>query len=127
MYKIKRWDFSATWIYATGRPYTAPSGAYTITLLDGTTQDYFTVTSKNGARLPAYHRADVSVNYKLLMGARGDEKRRELGYIGFSLFNLYNRRNVWYKEFTIEDCVIIETNVNYMGITPNIILSLKLR
>jgi ferric enterobactin receptor len=127
MYKIKRWDFSATWIYATGRPYTAPSGAYTITLLDGTTQDFFTVTSKNGVRLPAYHRADISVNYKLLFGARGDQKRRELGYIGFSLFNLYNRKNVWYKEFTIEDGVIIETNVNYMGLTPNLILSLKLR
>ncbi|MCW3084422.1 MAG: outer rane receptor protein [Bacteroidetes bacterium] len=123
LYKYKRWDFSATWIFATGRPYTAPSGAYTITLLDGTTQDYFTVTAKNSLRLPDYHRADISVNYKLLVG----EKRRDIGYIGFSIFNVYNRTNVWYKQYSIVDGQIIETNVNYLGITPNLTLSLKLR
>ena len=127
MYSYKRWDFSATWIFATGRPYTAPSGAYTITLLDGTEQDFFTVTSKNALRLPDYNRADISVNYKLLLGAKGEKKRRDIGYIGLSIFNLYNRKNVWYKEYTIEDGEIIENNVNYMGITPNLTLSLKLR
>ena len=127
MYKYKRWDFSATWIYATGRPYTAPSGAYSITLLDESIQDFFTVTAKNGLRLPDYHRCDISANYKLLKGVKGDKKRREIGYIGFSIFNLYNRTNVWYKQFTIEDGEILETNINYLGITPNINLSLKLR
>jgi ferric enterobactin receptor len=127
MYSYKRWDFSATWIFATGRPYTAPSGAYTITLLDGTEQEFFTVTAKNALRLPDYHRADISVNYKLLLGAKGEKKRREIGYIGLSIFNLYNRKNVWYKEYTIEEGVIIDNNVNYMGITPNLIISLKLR
>lgn len=127
LYKYKRWDFSATWVFATGRPYTAPSGAYSVTLLDGTTQDFFTVTSKNGLRLPDYHRCDISANYKLLKGAQGDKKRREIGYIGISIFNLYNRTNTWYKQYTIQDNTIIETNVNYLGITPNLTLSLKLR
>lgn len=127
LYKYKRWDFSATWVYATGRPYTAPSGGYSITLLDGTTQDFFTVTSKNGLRLPDYHRCDISANYKLLGGVKGDKKRKEIGYIGFSIFNLYNRTNTWYKQYSIEDGSVIETNVNYLGITPNINLSLKLR
>lgn len=127
MYEYKRWNFSSTWIFATGRPYTAPSGAYSITLLDGTTQDYFTVSVKNGLRLPNYHRADISVNYKLLAGEKGDSKRREIGSIGFSIFNFYNRNNVWYKTYSIEDGTIVETNVNYTGITPNLTLSLKLR
>ncbi|MGZ4055117.1 MAG: TonB-dependent receptor [Bacteroidia bacterium] len=127
LYKFKRWDFSATWVFATGRPYTAPSGAYSVALLDGSTQDFFTVTAKNGLRLPNYHRCDISANYKLLKGAKGDKKRREIGYIGFSIFNLYNRTNTWYKEYTIQDNKIIETNVNYLGITPNLTLSLKLR
>jgi hypothetical protein len=26
MYKWKRWEFACTWMYATGRPYTAPEG-----------------------------------------------------------------------------------------------------
>jgi len=127
LYKYKRWDFSATWIFATGRPYTAPSGAYNITLLDESTQNYFTVTSKNGLRLPDYHRCDISANYKLLAGSKGEKKRREIGSIGFSIFNIYNRTNVWYKQFTIADGEILETNVNYLGITPNISLSLKIR
>lgn len=127
MYNWKRWDFCATWIFATGRPYTAPSGAYSVTLLDGNSQDFFTVTTKNGLRLPDYHRADISANYKLLAGRKGDRKRREVGYIGFSVFNLYNRTNVWYKTYSIEDGAVLETNVNYSGITPNVTLSLKLR
>ncbi|MGD0343121.1 MAG: TonB-dependent receptor, partial [Bacteroidales bacterium] len=127
LYNYKRWDFSANWIFATGRPYTAPSGAYSITLLDGTTQDFFTVTSKNSLRLPDYHRLDILASYKLLMGMKGDKKRREIGYISFSLFNVYNRQNIWYKQFTIVEGKVIETNVTYLGITPNLTISLKFR
>ncbi|HVN56690.1 MAG TPA: TonB-dependent receptor [Bacteroidales bacterium] len=127
MYKWKRFDFSANFIYATGRPYTAPSGAYSIKLLDGSSRDFFTVTSKNSLRLPDYNRLDVSATYKLLAGWRGEKRRREIGYIGISIFNLYNHKNVWYKQYAIQDGSIIETNINYLGITPNITLSLKLR
>jgi hypothetical protein len=48
----------------TGRPYTVPSGAYSVGLLDGSIQNFYTVTDKNAQRLPDYHRADISVNYK---------------------------------------------------------------
>lgn len=125
IFSYKRWDISATWIYATGRPYTAPSGAYGITLLDGSTQDFFTVTSKNALRLPDYHRMDLAINYKLVV--QGDKRKKEIGSIGFSLFNVYNRKNVWYKQYSIDDGTITETNVNYVGIIPNLTLSLKLR
>jgi hypothetical protein len=127
LYNYRRWDFSTNWIFATGRPYTAPSGAYSITLLDGSSQDYFTVTSKNSLRLPDYHRLDISVNYKLYVGSYNDKDRQEIGYIGFSLFNVYNRKNIWYKQYAIESGKVIETNVTYLGITPNITISLKFR
>lgn len=127
LYKYKRWDFSANWIFATGRPYTAPSGAYSVTLLDGSTQDFFTVTSKNSLRYPDYHRLDISATYKLLLGTRYDVRRRDIGYISFSLFNLYNRQNIWYKQFTIVNGKVIETNITYLGITPNLTISLKFR
>ncbi|MBL7965528.1 MAG: TonB-dependent receptor [Prolixibacteraceae bacterium] len=122
LYNYKKWDFSATWIYATGRPYTAPSGAYTVELLDGTTQDYFSVTSKNSLRLPDYHRMDISANYKLF-----NSSKREIGYIGFSVFNLYNRTNTWYNQYEIVEGEVVETKINYMGFMPNFTLSLKLR
>lgn len=109
-------------IYATGRPYTAPSGAYTIELLDGTTQDYFSVTSKNSLRLPDYHRLDISANYKLI-----NSSKREIGYIGLSVFNLYNRTNTWYNQYEIVEGEVVETKINYMGLVPNLTLTLKLR
>ncbi len=122
IYKWKKFVFSATWIYASGRPYTAPSGAYTITLLDGTTKDFFTVSSKNSLRLPDYHRLDVAAT-RLFQ----DQKGRDFGSIGISLFNVYDRRNTWYKEFQISDNQIIESNIQYLGFTPNLTLSLKFR
>jgi ferric enterobactin receptor len=120
-YRWRNWDLAATWIYATGRPYTAPEGGYQIKLLDGTTRDYVSVSSKNGYRLPAYHRADISAtyNWKNSVGAPSS--------IGFSVFNAYNRTNVWYKEFLIQDGQLIENNINFLGITPNVTLSWKLR
>ncbi len=127
MYKYKRWNFSTTWIYASGKPYTAPSGAYTVDLLDGTTETYFTVTDKNSLTLPDYHRLDVSVGYKLLGGKKEDNRRKEIGNISFSIFNIYNQTNVWYKQYTIEDDAILESDVNYLGITPNLTVSFKLR
>ncbi len=121
IYQHKRFDASITWIYATGRPYTAPSGAYNISLLDGTTESYFSISDKNSLRLPHYHRLDVAFNYRLF------SKGNDIGYIGLSLFNLYNRTNVWYKQFEIIENSIVTTNINYLGITPNLTLSLKLR
>ena len=35
MYNVGHWNFSLTWVYATGRPYTEPTGGYSIDLLDG--------------------------------------------------------------------------------------------
>ena len=121
IYKLKKWDISATWIFATGRPYTAPGGSYSVTLLDGTTKEYFTVTSQNSLRLPDYHRLDLAVNRHFY-----NERGGEVGYIGLSIFNAYNRTNVWYKQYYVSEGTITETSVNYLGITPNLTLSLKL-
>jgi hypothetical protein len=122
LYKYKRWDFSTTWIYATGRPYTAPTGAYTITLLDGTTESYFTVSDKNSLRLPDYHRLDIAANYHIY-----NASKKDIGYIGLSIFNAYNKANIWYKQYDVSSGQIVETDIRYLGLTPNLTISLKLR
>lgn len=121
MYKWRGLNVSLTWMYLTGKPYTAPTGGYFVTLLDGTTQEYLVVTEKNALRLPGYHRLDfaVTINY----GKPGKAN----GAIGLSLFNLYNRKNVWYKNYDIEEGEIIQTDVNYLGFTPNISFSINLK
>lgn len=120
-YNWKAWTFSATWIYATGKPYTEPVGSYQITLPDGTVEDFITVGTKNGARYPDYHRLDIAVSRNFKLGDMG------IGGINFSIFNVYNKQNVWYKEFEVDDNYLTETNVTLLGITPNITLSYKIR
>ena len=112
---LGRFVLSATWAYGSGRPYTSPESQYTITLLDGTEQSYIHVGEKNSQRLPAYHRMDAAIHYRFDIAAgagRGD--------ISLSAFNVYNRRNVWYREFDLSDTPILITDVNYLGFTPNI-------
>lgn len=120
-YKWKRFDFSLTWMYLTGKPYTAPSGGYQITLLDGSTQDYLSSSNKNGLRLPAYHRMDIAATYNYGKPGKGN------GTIGLSLFNIYNRENIWYKNYDIIDNEIIATDVKYLGFTPNLSFTWRLK
>ncbi|MCZ4222931.1 TonB-dependent receptor [Pedobacter rhodius] len=122
MYRLGRWAFSATWIFATGKPYTAPLTSYTINNYSGTSQTFLTVSDKNAERLPSYHRLDASATYDFIK-----VDSRKVGSIGFSLFNVYNRTNIWYKQYSIVGNQVITSNVSYLGLTPNITLSLKLK
>ncbi|GAB5535375.1 MAG: TonB-dependent receptor [Rubricoccaceae bacterium] len=114
-----RWTASATWAAATGRPYTAPESVYTLTLLDGTEQSYIHVGEKNGERLPAYHRLDASLHYRFPVGGSDVD-------LGLSVFNLYNRTNVWYREYDLSESPFVTTDVTFLGLTPNLSLRVDL-
>jgi len=120
LYHYGRWTFAATWIFATGKPYTAPLTSYTINDYSGNARTFLTISDKNSMRLPAYHRLDLSVLYDLIK-----VDSRKVGSIGFSVFNAYNRGNIWYQQYAIVNNQVITSNVNYLGLTPNITLSLK--
>ncbi len=120
-YKYRDWTFSAVWIYGTGKPYTAPLGAFELILPDGSTKDYVTVGDKNSFRLPDYHRLDLSAQYKMNLGGLG------IGTLGISLFNVYNRKNVWYKQYEVIEGELLETDVTLLGFTPNISFSINLK
>lgn len=120
-YKWRMFDIGATWIYATGRPYTYPEGFYKLTLLDGTTEQYINASVKNGSRLPNYHRLDLSATMNFILG------RSAPASLGVSLFNTYNRANVWYMEYAVVDNAIAEIPVYYLGITPNVNLTINLK
>ncbi len=122
LYHYKRWTFSSTWIFATGKPYTAPLTSYTVNDYTGHSHTFLTISAENGQRLPSYHRLDAAVTYDLI---RVDS--RKIGSIGFSMFNIYDRANVWYKQYTIVNNQVITNNVDYLGFTPNITLSLKFK
>jgi hypothetical protein len=45
-----------------------------------------------------------------------------------SLFNLYDKTNVWYREYAFDQSSgITETNINLLGFTPNITISFQLK
>ncbi|MBW4888934.1 TonB-dependent receptor [Mucilaginibacter sp. HMF5004] len=122
LYHYKRWTFSSTWIFATGKPYTAPLTSYTVNDYTGHSHTFLTISAENGQRLPSYHRLDAAVTYDLIK-----VDSRKVGSIGFSMFNIYDRANVWYKQYTIVSNQVITNNVDYLGFTPNITLSLKFK
>ena len=118
--KIKNWDISATFVYATGKPYTAPESQYEITMLDGSKYEYIHVSDKNSLRLPDYHKLDLSVSYNW-SGTVADK------ILSLSIFNVYNHKNIWYKKYDIQEDEISVTNVNYLGFTPNVSFTIKFK
>lgn len=79
-----KWVFGGTFTYSTGRPLTLPAGRYEY-------GDYFpdVLTERNGYRLPAFHRLDLSVT----LNPRKNADRKWKGQWVFSIYNVYNRQN----------------------------------
>ncbi len=120
-FKFRNWVFAGTWIYGTGKPYTEPVGQYSLEMLDGSVKSYLDIGSRNSVRYPDYHRLDLSATFNYRLGKTGT------GSISMSIFNVYNRKNVWYKEFEVYDNELIETDVTLLGFTPSLTLSFRLR
>ena len=78
------WTFSAVWVYYTGNAVTFPSGNYWI---DGRLVPYY--TERNGYRMPAYHRLDLSATWTL--GPHSN--------LNFSFYNAYDRMNAYSINF----------------------------
>jgi hypothetical protein len=79
-----KWILSATWVYYTGNAVTFPSGKYQVD-----SQTAFLYTTRNGYRMPAYHRMDVAATLQ------GRKKKRFESSWTFSIYNLYGRENAY--------------------------------
>ena len=80
----KRWTFGGTFTYSTGRPVTLPTGKYEFNNYQPTV-----FTERNGYRLPAFHRLDLSATFN----PKKNENRRWHGEWVFSVYNVYDRKN----------------------------------
>lgn len=90
----KRWRFSATWVYASGRAVTLPVSVFTenatLNLPATPNVDLLTDYSRRNAyRFKPYHRLDIGFSH---------EKEIQWGKqtIQISLYNAYNRLNTFY-------------------------------
>ena len=117
---LNRWNLAATWVYASGAPYTSPQAQYNLELLDGAERSFINVSDKNANQLPAYHRLDISAT-------RQFSSEKMVYDLGLSIFNLYNNSNVWYREYVLDASPVIVRDVNTLGITPTITLRIGLK
>jgi len=86
-----KWNFSCFFTYASGNAYTRPVSRYLIA--ESIVNEY---GSFNGARMPAYHRADIAATY-LLKSTKRTERS-----LAFSIYNVYGRQNPIYMFFLAE-------------------------
>ena len=88
----KKWNVSATWVYYTGNAVTFPSGKYEI---EGLTVPAY--TSRNGYRMPDYHRMDLGITY-----TNKKRKRWESSW-NLSIYNVYARKNAYSIDFRVSE------------------------
>ena len=123
LYKLnERWDFGANFVYGSGKPVTYPTGKFEQNGL--IVADY---EGRNGNRLPAFHRLDLSATLNPKEGGNGT-------WI-FSVGNVYNRQNaatIFFRERVDE---INDVNIptgqteaskfSFLGIVPSITYQFK--
>ena len=130
IFEWPKWNFSATWIYGSGRPFFEPEINF-ITNTSGDVIDFELInTRKNIVRLPNYHRLDVSAALKF-------EGEYMKGEIGLSLLNVYNRNNIQSRRLNrnaLEKAVAegntlsqenLYREVSLLDFTPSIFLNLR--
>lgn len=113
----KKWDFSGTFVFKTGDAVTVPiysiQNQPSISAINGLGSEFslWVYSTRNGFRLPNYHRADIGFN-RISYTKKGRQKKWS-----FSIFNLYNRANVAYVQ-VVNDPIYTETGVS--GYTPRL-------
>ncbi len=118
----RKWDFSAIFIYGTGKLFTPVRGFFfieqNVNLFYG---------PRNSARLDDYHRLDLSATYT----PRPDSKRRFKGSWTFSVYNTYNRKNPFFvnfdttTDFQTGNSTITGTKITIFPIIPSITYNFK--
>lgn len=115
--KIKKWDFSSTWIYGSGIPYSKPSVNSELFYNDP-------VDEINRYTLPDYHRLDISVTYNYSFS-------RVRGHAGVSVINVYNRKNIKSRlyfqdyDYSTNEPVNIPIDIKHLGFAPSLFLSIS--
>ncbi|SHI89100.1 TonB-dependent receptor [Pseudozobellia thermophila] len=111
-------SFGANLVFQTGRPVTYPNGQY---MYEGISVASY--APRNSDRLPAYHRLDLSLNYK---PNRRPENRWKGEWV-LGIYNVYNRKNAASISFgqNRETGANEATRTAIFGIVPSITYNFK--
>jgi hypothetical protein len=86
----QRWSISSTFVYATGTPLTIPANRWEY---KGSVMAYY--TERNSAKMPDYHRMDLSLSFK----NKDKPEKRWKSEWNLSVYNVYNRKTPWIINF----------------------------
>lgn len=122
MLRLDKWDLSMSWIYGSGRAYTDMETQ----LRD---QEAGRTIRFQNARLPAYQRIDIGATYNF-------EVKTFKGEIGASIFNLFDRQNVKYRQYLYAIQAsqnptsrpvsrVIGDDAELLGFTPNVFFNIR--
>ncbi|MFK5973987.1 MAG: TonB-dependent receptor, partial [Flavobacteriaceae bacterium] len=118
-YKLNdKLSFSTNLVFQTGRPVTYPNGQYQYNGIS-----VASYADRNSDRLPAYHRLDLSLNYK----PNRKPDRRFKGEWVLGIYNAYNRRNAASISFgqNFETGANEATRTAIFGIVPSLTYNFK--
>lgn len=119
-------ELAATWIFASGIPYTPAEQVNSVELPTGDVIYFLDFGPRNSQRLPAYHRLDLSATYTI------DFSKGSLRF-GASVFNAYGRRNIGNRVYAVnrpenpgEEATVQVLDKPLLGFTPNVFLRWEL-
>jgi len=105
----KRWNISATWVYASGTPVTFPTGRY-----EQGNMIIPIYSERNGYRMPNYHRMDLAITLK----SKEKPNKRLKSELNLSIYNVYNRHNAWMISFSQDEDEPAKTDAELVYIFP---------
>lgn len=111
----RRWSVGGSWILANGRPYTPASAVEPVWFPSGAAGYRVVFGAKNSARLPEYHRLDLSTQVDFRLG-------RARTTLGAAVFNAYDRKNTARYHYETAGDSVTAYDVLMMGRAYNVFL-----
>lgn len=89
-----RVTISGTWVYGTGNALSLPLGRMVSADRPWENEALLIYSTRNGYRMPAYHRLDLGINFKKIKAYRWFGKGERTW--SFSAYNAYNQKNAFF-------------------------------
>jgi outer membrane receptor for ferrienterochelin and colicin len=110
------------WVYGTGNAVSVPlemyQGEYTVESFDSSTPVIWHYGDRNGFRMRAYHRLDLSANYSILA-------KRVVHRFTLSIYNAYARKNPYYLQFGYHENRRSLIQENLFSVLPSLTYSIR--
>ena len=106
----KNIDVSASWVYGTGNAFTIAHSAisiidfYSYNMGNVSGGSLYSFEKRNSARMPPNHRLDVGINFE-------KEKKKGLRTWSFGIYNVYNRKNAFYLEYSSRNRQMVAVSI----------------